>query len=69
MQIHKGDDFLKKIYLFIWARAHVCMSEWGRDRRKASQADSQLNRKPEVGFNPTTHEMMTWAETKSLMLS
>jgi len=41
----------------------VCASG-GRGRGKESQADSLLSAAPDVGHNPTTHEIMTWTETK-----
>ena len=33
------------------------------------QADTPLSTEPDVGLSLMTHEMMTWAETKSQMVN
>lgn len=52
-----------KIYLH-WERAHA--GEWGEGQRaRTFQTDSPLSEEPDPGLNPPTHEIITWAETKS----
>lgn len=55
--------FLFKTYLFERDRER----EWvgGRGRRETFPADSPLIVEPNMGFSFQTHEIRTWAETKS----
>ena len=54
--------FFFKMYLFILER-------WGGAEGRQSQADSWLSGESHAGHDLTTHEIMTWAETKSRTLN
>ena len=46
------------------------MRRGGAEREEREfQAVSVLSAEPDVGLEPTNHEIMTWAETKSWMLN
>lgn len=55
--------FFKKIYIFIWERQCVYRVGKGKGRGREFQAESllsvELNMGTDVGFNPTTHGIMT----------
>lgn len=38
-------------------------------RERIFKADSTLSVEPDVGLDPRTYEIMTWAETRSQMLN
>ena len=44
-------------------------NEEGAEKEEKSQADSMLSTEPQMEFNFTNHEIMTWAEIKSQTLN
>ena len=52
-------------------RVCVCMSRGGaeRGRQRIQSRLHTISAKPDVGLEPTNHEIMTWVETKSQMLN
>ena len=59
--------FFKKDFIYLFERE----TAWARgaEGERESQADSMLKVKPDVGAQSQDAESMTWAETKSQMLS
>ena len=62
---------IKKIFFNLRERERAWMSrgEGQRDRERESQAGSTLSEEPDMGLNPMTLEIMTWAKIKSQTLN